>query len=454
MQKLKEDYLAKLRSADSDTKMRRDLKQKRRAEKEREQRRLLEEEEAKRALAQVESASMSDIESYVDLLYEDLPQRVQATAMIAKLASVPRNLEELQRVMDGTLIRAIARVLEDNKKHVELGINILATFLCFSTFSNFHRTLLSEGVGGTTMKVIKLHLERYRSQVEELKKARDEERFVEGGEAQSQWNNELKAKYKQAFRRQDRLFCVGFQLLLNLAEDIEVGRKMHRRKICDLLTWMFEREEADPALLLISAQFLRKLSVFEESKEQMLEFDVIPRFMRFVPGGDEKLLMILLKTLYNLSFDAAARDQMVKNSAIPKLIELLRKPKFRAVVLKMLYHLSADDKNKPMFALTEPPAIPIVLQLIVNFPNKIVPKELTALMVNLSTNPSSLKVVCQAPGKQSFAFFCKGCLPQSRDAETRDLIKRVLKNGDAVLCKVLRNISTWTRQQQEALACM
>lgn len=400
VQKLKEDYLAKLRSADSDAKMRRDLKQKKRQEREREERRRLEEEQAKKALAEVENASMSDLESYVDMLYEDLPQRLQATAKIARLAAVPRNLEELQRVMDGTLIRAIARVLEDHKKHVELALNILTTFLCFSTFNNFHKTLLSEGVGGATMKVIRLHLERYRSQVEELKKARDDERFVGGGEGQhAQYNSEIKAKYRQAFRRQDKLFSIGFQLLFNLAEDMEVERKMHKRKICELLACMFDREEADTSLLAVSAQFLRKLSVFEESKEQMLEYDAVARLMRLVPCADEKLMMTVLKTMYNLSFDAGARDQMVKNSAIPKLIDLLRKPKFRAVVLKMLYHLSADDKNKPMFALTEPPAIPIILQLIVNFPHKIVPKELTALMVNLSTSPSNLKVICQAPGK-------------------------------------------------------
>jgi len=52
--------------------------------------------------------------------------------------------------------------------------------------------------------------------------------------------------------------------------------------------------------------------------------------------------------------------QMCEHGLIPKLVEILKAPGFRALILKLLYHLSLEDK--------------------------IVGKELIALAVNLSTN--------------------------------------------------------------------
>jgi hypothetical protein len=74
-----------------------------------------------------------------------------------------------------------------------------------------------------------------------------------------------------------------------------------------------------------------------------------------------------LKLLFNLSFDPTLREVLVKNSLIPKLVELLKKPPFRALSLRILYHLSMDDRCKSMFTYTE--AIPIVMQLVVRVPH-------------------------------------------------------------------------------------
>lgn len=70
-----------------------------------------------------------------------------------------------------------------------------------------------------------------------------------------------------------------------------------------------------------------------------------------------------LKLLHNLSFDPQQRDLLVKNSIIPRLVILLKKPPFRASTLRILYHLSMDDRCKSMFTYTD--AIPIVMQLVV-----------------------------------------------------------------------------------------
>ena len=54
---------------------------------------------------------------------------------------------------------------------------------------------------------------------------------------------------------------------------------------------------------------------------------------------------------------------MVKEGLIPRLVDLLPNEAVREVVLKLLYHLSMDDKHKSMFTFTD--AVPIVSSLLV-----------------------------------------------------------------------------------------
>ena len=44
---------------------------------------------------------------------------------------------------------------------------------------------------------------------------------------------------------------------------------------------------------------------------------------------------------------------MLKCGFVPKLINLLKTPTFRAKTLKLLYHLSVDDRCKSMFTYTD-----------------------------------------------------------------------------------------------------
>ena len=69
---------------------------------------------------------------------------------------------------------------------------------------------------------------------------------------------------------------------------------------------------------------------------------------------------------------------------IPKLVDTLKAPGFRAQIIKLLYHLSLEDKAKATFTYTD--CIPLVYQLIIHCPEPIVGKELIALAVNLTTN--------------------------------------------------------------------
>lgn len=189
-------------------------------------------------------------------------------------------------------------------------------------------------------------------------------------------------------------------------------------------------DRVTPELVILTISFLKKLSIFEENKDAMVELALVEKLVRYVRCSHDKTVQMALKLLFNLSFDPALRELLVKNSLIPKLVELLKKPPFRALSLRILYHLSMDDRCKSMFTYTE--AIPIVMQLVINFPQNMVAKELAALAVNLSHNGRNAELMCQNRGLEA-------------------LVTRVLRTRDPLLMKVIRNISLWSYTLQEDL---
>lgn len=182
-------------------------------------------------------------------------------------------------------------------------------------------------------------------------------------------------------KKQEKVLFVAFHLLFNLAEDLQIERKMKNRNIIKYLIWMMERN--NPDLLYIVLNFLKKLSIFGENKTEMKDIGIIEKLNRFVPCNNPLLLQIALRLTFNLSFDAEIRAQMNDHGMVPKLVEILKAPNHRALILKLLYHLSLDDKTKSTFTYTE--CIPVLFQLIIHCPDVIVGKELVALAVNLTT---------------------------------------------------------------------
>ena len=64
--------------------------------------------------------------------------------------------------------------------------------------------------------------------------------------------------------KQDKIFYVSFTVLLNMAEDPAIERKMKKRKIITLLLRMLERN--DFHLLIVTLLFLKKLSIVGKNK--------------------------------------------------------------------------------------------------------------------------------------------------------------------------------------------
>jgi hypothetical protein len=74
-------------------------------------------------------------------------------------------------------------------------------------------------------------------------------------------------KLANIIKKQEKVLFVAFHLLLNLAEDLQIERKMKNRQVIYLLISMLERN--NPDLLFIVLNFIKKLSIFGENKNEM-----------------------------------------------------------------------------------------------------------------------------------------------------------------------------------------
>jgi hypothetical protein len=119
---------------------------------------------------------------------------------------------------------------------------------------------------------------------------------------------------------------------------------------------------------------------------------------------------------------------MIKGGYIPKLVTLLKTPKYRGRILKLLYHLSVDDRCKSMITYTD--AMPLLMGLVINIPEERLPGELAALMINLS-------------------FYYKNCELMIQNRGLNLLMDRFYDKRDPLLMKIIRNISLWTFNQQQ-----
>ena len=89
-------------------------------------------------------------------------------------------------------------------------------------------------------------------------------------------------------KKQEKVLFVAFHLLLNLAEDLQIERKMRNRQIIGLLLSMLDRN--NPDLLFIVLNFLKKLSIFGDNKTEMKEQGVVEKLNRFIPCNNQLLL--------------------------------------------------------------------------------------------------------------------------------------------------------------------
>lgn len=258
-------------------------------------------------------------------------------------------------------------------------------------------------------------------------------------------------KHRVVTRKQDKLLFVAFYILLNLAEDLNVERKMVRKQLIPSLAAVVTTRRFED-LLILCVTFLKKLCTVGENKDAVKELKLLDTLMRFIPCSSQPLITITLRLLFNLSFDKVRlvhvlrakplcsdhchhydasqdiRDYMLSGGIVPRLVRLLEVPVYRAKTLKLLYHLSSDDRCKAM--LVHAQAVPLLMGLVINFPQDFLAKELAALVVNLSYSPACCEQMLNNRGLNL-------------------LMDRLADKRDPLLLKIIRNITQWTFNQQE-----
>lgn len=367
-------------------------------------------------------ADMRQIEDYADQLYEDrMELKVYGAKCILRVCTEPVNLELLAE--HENLLQVLSRECRENsRKSVDLSVVAVCVFLTFSHFSQFHQVLMQNQCGDVTMRV--LEYESQRAQVRKEDMLRRQMRFQELGDECKPEDRRLFAKdekkYKLQLAKQNKLMHVCLCVLLNLAEEISIERKMVNRKMPSLLIQLLDRSQED--LLLVTLTFLKKLSVFEENKEQIAVPETLSNLVRLAQHENQRIALLSLRLLFNLSFDERVRAALVESGIIKLLVDSLKNPPFRHIVLRLLYHFSMDDRCKSLMAYHRDGMV-MLLQLVVHFPEPRVGKDLVALMVNLATHARAAEVIVQS-----------GLFPP--------IMLRVMKHRDPLLCKVIRNVAS------------
>lgn len=240
--------------------------------------------------------------------------------------------------------------------------------------------------------------------------------------------DKLNKQLKTFAKKQEQLLRVAFYLLINIAENTKLEEKMRRKNIIKMLVKALERQNID--LLVLIVTFLKKLSIVRDNKDEMKELNVIEKLPRLLHSSHSDLIQATLKLIFNLSFDGQMRAKMIRVGLLPKLVQFMSDEKHHSIVIKILYHMSLDDKVKAIFTFTD--CVPLLTDMLLLNLNKKSDVDLIALGINLALNRKCATKMCE-------------------NNRLRDLIERTFKYRDAMMMKMIRNISSHEELRKEFL---
>nr|CAG4649243.1 EOG090X049M [Scapholeberis mucronata] len=366
-----------------------------------------------------EQASLSKLDTYVELLYEEIEDKIRGTSLILQLAKQNENLQDLSR--NEALIGALYRVLrEDGRKHYALAVNIAFTFFYFASFSSFHPMLTRFKVGSLLMEIIRGEFLRFDQWESELNSGH----FEQDG---------LHRKFQTALLQQTLLIRTCFYVLLHLSEDPAVEDKMRKKGIVSLLTRALQRKHLHSSmneLNYLVLTFLQKLSIFGENKDEMAQSGVIEKAAVLVESPHRLVQDSAARVLYNLSFDSVLRLRIGRLGLLPSLIRMmLTDSQGGNIAWALVYQISLDDRGRILISRSE--CFSFVLEYLLRCKEIPLPSIPLALAVNLAHVP---KLAAELSQSKYFVLFM-------------DL---ALANQDPVLVKLLRNATSHTMSSQSS----
>lgn len=236
--------------------------------------------------------------------------------------------------------------------------------------------------------------------------------------SQKDEHEKMNKQFKIFTKKQDQLLRVAFYLLLNISENTKLEEKMRRKNVIKMLMNALERSNSD--LLLLVVTFLKKLSIVKINKDEMKELNIIEKLPNLLQSSNSDLVKATLNFLFNLSFDGQLRNKMVGVDLLPRITQFMSDEKYHSITIKILYHLSLDDKVKSLFATTE--CIPLLMDMLILNVNKASDVEMVALGINLALDK-------------------KCAVKMSEQGRLKLVMGRAFKYNDELLMKMMRNAS-------------
>lgn len=222
------------------------------------------------------------VDKYTDLLYEEkYEEKVRGARSLLFLMVDPENMYHII-LEKSDLLDIISRTLKDeNKKNMELLIHILAFFYSISYYEEFHEVCISHSIGETCLNIIEFQYAKYTIRKSEIIKKQKE--ITTSGNSQSLTANKITYqkeldKFLFLVRKQDRILRIAFTILMHLAEDPNVEKKMVKREIVPFLVKNLDRNNIN--LLVVLLLFIKKLSIYDVNKEALIKNNVLDEFIK------------------------------------------------------------------------------------------------------------------------------------------------------------------------------
>ena len=168
-----------------------------------------------------------------------------------------------------SLLQVLSRTLSENhKRNIDLTVYALSSFYILSNYRQFQEFITEHQVGKVIMEILENQIQRFDllySEYIEMWRKNDQKDKITA-------KMQLK-KLNILIWKQDKLFFICLNILLNISDNPAIEKKMRKLGIVQILLRCLERN--DFHLLIVSLVFLKKLSIINEYKDQMVTLIIL-----------------------------------------------------------------------------------------------------------------------------------------------------------------------------------
>lgn len=225
-------------------------------------------------IEELQKVNFKDIDKYADLLYEEkYEDKIKGARYILYMIQEPQIMYQIA-ANKSNIFDILSRTLRDEqRKTVELSQILLAFFCSYSYYYDFHPVLISQTIGEICMAIIDFQHMKYEIRKDEIVRFSSNQKI-----SNTEYQTALD-KFMFLVRKQDRILKMAFLILLHLAEEPRIEKKMVKKDIVGAIIKHINR----PNINLLSELliFLKKLSLFQVNKDAMIKAGLLDLLMQY-----------------------------------------------------------------------------------------------------------------------------------------------------------------------------